>query len=112
MADAKVFTDLLLSPLAIHNNLTVLTYNRTFAALIIGCILGIAGYSGWSGFLWYFLAQAAMGALIQRHKLGSKPNELYFQSRWQPWTHEVLSSTTLLTFVTAWTLSFSCIHVF
>ena len=31
--------------------------SRAFAALIVGSMLGIIGYSGWSGFLWYFLMQ-------------------------------------------------------
>lgn len=111
MSKDQVFTDILLSGPAIQNNLAVLTYNRSFTALIVGCVLGISGYSGWSGFIFFFLAQAVMGILLQ-HKLDSKHSKIFFPSRWHLWTHEVLSSTTLLTFVTSWTLTFSCIHVF
>mmetsp|Transcript_3788 Transcript_3788/g.10902 ORF Transcript_3788/g.10902 Transcript_3788/m.10902 type:complete len:112 (-) Transcript_3788:318-653(-) len=111
MTEAEVFTEVLLSMQAIHGNLAVLTYNRAFAALIVGSILGIVGYSGWSGFLWYFLMQALMGLLIKT-KLGSAQPKKYFQSKWAPYTHEVVSSSSMLTFVTAWTLTFSCVHVF
>lgn len=32
--------------------------------------------------------------------------------RWQVYTHEVVSSTSFLTFVLFWTLAYSCIHLF
>lgn len=31
--------------------------SRIFASLIAGLALGVVGYTGWSGFLWYIVAQ-------------------------------------------------------
>lgn len=37
---------------------SILLCSRIFASLIAGLALGVVGYAGWSGFLWYFLAHA------------------------------------------------------
>ena len=42
----------------------MLLCSRIFASLIAGLALGVVGYAGWSGFLWYFLAHALV---IIRH---------------------------------------------
>lgn len=40
------------------NNVPIVLCSRIFASLIAGLALGVVGYAGWSGFLWYFLAHA------------------------------------------------------
>jgi hypothetical protein len=40
---------------------SMLLCSRIFASLIAGLALGVVGYAGWSGFLWYFLAHALVG---------------------------------------------------
>jgi EMC6 len=43
---------------------SVLLCSRIFASLIAGLALGVVGYAGWSGFLWYFLAHALVMVLL------------------------------------------------
>ena len=51
----------------IANSLVRMVCSRIFASLIAGLALGVVGYAGWSGFLWYLLAHAVVSLILQPH---------------------------------------------
>mmetsp|Transcript_30913 Transcript_30913/g.91969 ORF Transcript_30913/g.91969 Transcript_30913/m.91969 type:complete len:115 (-) Transcript_30913:49-393(-) len=98
-----------INPLNLQHNLEVLSYFRTFVAVIAGTVIGILGVEGWSGFLPHVATQLlcvfamyAKGASVKEH----------FHSWSKLWLHNVFSSITLLSYMLFWMIFYNIAHVF
>ncbi|KAL0042469.1 hypothetical protein WJX82_010797 [Trebouxia sp. C0006] len=95
---------------SIRNNFTIISFNRVFASLVAGLATGVLGVTGWGGFAYYFLVHALLGLPLYL-KTKRQPTE-YLQSGRSLWVDEVLTSTSLLTFILFWTLTHNFVHLF
>ncbi|XP_044499492.1 ER membrane protein complex subunit 6 isoform X2 [Mangifera indica] len=91
-----------------QSNMKIIYYSRTFLSIIGGAIAGILGFTGLTGFIFYFLimAMASIG-LITKAKFSV---HLYFDS----WNRILLDGFTggLMSFVLFWTFAYDIVHIF
>uniref|UniRef100_A0A7S3RAU5 ER membrane protein complex subunit 6 n=1 Tax=Dunaliella tertiolecta TaxID=3047 RepID=A0A7S3RAU5_DUNTE len=99
-----------INPNNLRHNIGVLAFFRTFVAIITGIVVGILGVEGWWGFLpmlgTQFLCAPAM------FLKGATSPEKYFHSWSNFLLGGVFSSTTLLTYILFWMISFNLCHIF
>ncbi|GAV71682.1 Rab5ip domain-containing protein [Cephalotus follicularis] len=100
--------DLTFSAENLQSNMKVIYYSRTFLSIIGGVIAGILGFTGLTGFVFYFLVMAfASVGLIAKAKCSI---HLYFDS----WNRVVLDGFVggLMSFVLFWTFAYDIVHIF
>ncbi|XP_052194393.1 uncharacterized protein LOC127802565 [Diospyros lotus] len=91
-----------------QNNLKSVYYSRTFMSIIGGVIAGILGFTGLTGFIFYFLIMAitSVGLIA---KAGCSIHS-YFDS----WTQILVDGIFggLMSFVLFWTFAYDIVHIF
>ncbi|KAG1675500.1 hypothetical protein FOA52_001799 [Chlamydomonas sp. UWO 241] len=99
----------LINPANLKHNMDVLTYFRTFVAVLTGSVVGLLGIQGWVGFLPHVVTQLlcvfamfAKGATVKEH----------FHSWSNLWLSNVFTSLTLLSYMLFWVMTFNIAHVF
>ncbi|KAL4853863.1 Cilia- and flagella-associated protein 58 [Chlorella vulgaris] len=95
--------DQLFLPQSIRGNFDVMNFNKIFASLLAGCFAGIAGITGYKGFVIYLIAHAIMAGLLLL-KAAPQPTR-YFPATTTLAFSGILSQTEMLTFILFWTLS-------
>ncbi|PIN10600.1 hypothetical protein CDL12_16801 [Handroanthus impetiginosus] len=91
-----------------QNNTRIINYSRTFMSIIGGVIAGILGFTGLTGFIFYFVVMAiTTGGLAA--KTGFSVHS-YFDS----WNRIVFDGILggLLSFVLFWTFAYDIVHIF
>ncbi|XP_050217178.1 uncharacterized protein LOC126668027 isoform X2 [Mercurialis annua] len=92
----------------LQSNMKIIFYSRTFLSLIGGVIAGIFGFTGLTGFIFYFLlmATASIG-LLAKAKFSVHS---YFDS----WTRILVDGVFggLMSFVLFWTFAYDLMHIF
>ncbi|KAL2530653.1 Rab5-interacting family protein [Forsythia ovata] len=89
-------------------NAKIISYSRTFMSIIGGVIAGILGFTGLTGFIFYFLVMAIMSVgLAAKAGFSAHP---YFDS----WNQILLDGFLggLLSFVLFWTFAYDMVHIF
>ncbi|KAL6990124.1 hypothetical protein U1Q18_052599 [Sarracenia purpurea var. burkii] len=91
-----------------QNNMKAVYYSRTFMSIIGGVIAGILGFTGLTGFIFYFLVMAITSVgLIS--KAGFSIHS-YFDSWNQIIFDGILGG--LMSFVLFWTFAYDIVHIF
>lgn len=85
-----------------------LCYSRTFLSIISGVVAGIWGFTGLTGFVFYFLIMmvASLG-LLAKSKFSV---HTYFDSWSRILVEGVLAG--LMSFVLFWTFAYDIVHIF
>ncbi|KAJ9154634.1 hypothetical protein P3X46_027952 [Hevea brasiliensis] len=92
----------------LQSNMKVIYYSRTFLSIIGGVIAGILGFTGLTGFIFYFLIMAITSiGLIAKAKFSVHS---YFDS----WNRIILDGFFggLMSFVLFWTFAYDIVHIF
>lgn len=77
---------------------------------VFGVAAGILGLESYSGFVFYLVGSGLVSVLMVFMAAGGKPSR-YFQSAGELWTTEVLSGSSLASFILTWTLFFGLLRV-
>ncbi|KAL2470242.1 Rab5-interacting family protein [Abeliophyllum distichum] len=91
-----------------QNNAKIIYYSRTFMSIIGGVIAGILGFTGLTGFIFYFLVMAITSVGLAA-KAGFSVHS-YFDG----WNRIILDGFLggLLSFVLFWTFAYDLVHIF
>ncbi|CAL9115248.1 unnamed protein product [Musa textilis] len=92
----------------LQNNIKSIYYSRTFLSIIGGVIAGIWGFTGLTGFIFYFIVMAAASfSLAAKAKFSV---HAYFDS----WSRILLDGIFggLMSFVLFWTFAYDIVHIF
>ncbi|CAL9144784.1 unnamed protein product [Musa hybrid cultivar] len=92
----------------LQSNIKSIYYSRTFLSIIGGVIAGIWGFTGLTGFIFYFLVMAAASfGLAAQVKFSVST---YFDS----WNRIFLDGIFggLMSFVLFWTFAYDIVHIF
>ncbi|CAA2969862.1 ER membrane complex subunit 6 isoform X2 [Olea europaea subsp. europaea] len=91
-----------------QNNAKIIYYSRTFMSIVGGVIAGILGFTGLTGFLFYFLVMA-----ITSVGLASKAS-FSVHSYFDGWNKIIFDGFLggLLSFVLFWTFAYDLVHIF
>ncbi|XP_059462164.1 uncharacterized protein LOC132191230 [Corylus avellana] len=92
----------------LQSNMKIIYYSRTFLSIIGGVIAGILGFTGWTGFIFYFLVMAITSVGLVA-KAGFSIDS-YFNS----WNQVILDGffSGLMSFVLFWTFAYDMVHIF
>ncbi|XP_009372096.2 ER membrane protein complex subunit 6 [Pyrus x bretschneideri] len=92
----------------LQSNMKVIYYSRTFMSIIGGVIAGILGFTGLTGFIFYFLIMTVTSVGLIA-KTGFTVYS-YFDS----WSQIILDGFLggLLSFVLFWTFAYDIVHIF
>ncbi|KAM3299890.1 hypothetical protein ACQJBY_041067 [Aegilops geniculata] len=90
------------------SNVRSILYSRTFLSIISGVVAGIWGFTGLTGFVFYFLIMlvASIG-LLAKSKFSV---HTYFDSWSRILVEGVLAG--LMSFVLFWTFAYDIVHIF
>lgn len=77
---------------------------------VFGVAAGILGLESYSGFVFYLVGSALVSVLMVFMVAGGRPSR-YFRSAGELWTTEVLSGSSLASFILTWTLFFGLLRV-
>jgi len=99
-----------INPINLRHNMGVLAFMRNFMAVITGIVVGILGIEGWSGFLPHIAVQLLCAAAMTLK--GAANPKKYFHTWSNFLFFEVLSSTTLLTYILFWMIFYNVAHIF
>uniref|UniRef100_A0ACD5T7L3 Uncharacterized protein n=1 Tax=Avena sativa TaxID=4498 RepID=A0ACD5T7L3_AVESA len=90
------------------SNVRSILYSRTFLSIIAGVVAGIWGFTGLTGFIFYFLIMmvASLG-LLAKSKFSV---HTYFDS----WSRILVEGVFggLMSFVLFWTFAYDIVHIF
>ncbi|CAA0829421.1 Rab5-interacting family protein [Striga hermonthica] len=91
-----------------QNNTRIINYSRTFMSIIGGVVAGILGFTGLTGFIFYFIVMAITTVGLAA-KTGFAVHS-YFDS----WNRIVFDGILggLLSFVLFWTFAYDIVHIF
>ncbi|XP_021739904.1 ER membrane protein complex subunit 6-like [Chenopodium quinoa] len=92
----------------VQSNMKVIYYSRTFMSIVGGIIAGILGFTGLTGFIFYFLVMAVTSVgLTAKAKFSI---HTYFDS----WNRILLDGFLggLMSFVLFWTFAYDIVHIF
>ncbi|KAJ4842938.1 hypothetical protein Tsubulata_042335 [Turnera subulata] len=92
----------------LQSNMKVIYYSRTFLSIIGGVMAGILGFTGLTGFIFYFLIMAITSVgLIAKAKFSV---DSYFDS----WNRVAFDGFLggLMSFVLFWTFAYDIVHIF
>ncbi|KAJ4721964.1 ER membrane protein complex subunit 6-like [Melia azedarach] len=92
----------------LQSNMKVIYYSRTFLSIIGGVIAGILGFTGLTGFIFYFLIMAITSVgLMAKAKFS-------VQSYFDSWNRILLDGFLggLMSFVLFWTFAYDIVHIF
>ncbi|KAF8408537.1 hypothetical protein HHK36_007693 [Tetracentron sinense] len=92
----------------LQNNMKIIYYSRTFLSIIGGVIAGILGFTGLSGFVFYFLVMAFTSlGLAAKAKFS-------LHSYFDCWNRIILDGFLggLMSFVLFWTFAYDIVHIF
>lgn len=70
---------------SLPNPSSLITRSRIFVSLVAGLALGVVGWSGWSGFLWYFVAHLVVRismVAVNQLKSASGPECMVMLALW------------------------------
>ncbi|XP_071722170.1 uncharacterized protein [Rutidosis leptorrhynchoides] len=91
-----------------QSNMKVIYYSRTFLSIIGGAIAGILGFTGLTGFVFYFLIMAITSVgLMAKAKFSIHS---YFDSSNRVIFDGFLGG--LMSFVLFWTFAYDIVHIF
>ncbi|XP_073283088.1 uncharacterized protein [Primulina huaijiensis] len=91
-----------------QNNTRVINYCRTFMSIIGGVVAGILGFTGLTGFIFYFIVMAITSAgLVAKAEFSVHS---YFDS-WNKITLDGFLAG-LMSFVLFWTFAYDFVHIF
>ncbi|GLT67263.1 hypothetical protein SLA2020_395840 [Shorea laevis] len=91
-----------------QSNMKIIYYSQTFMSIIGGVVAGILGFTGLTGFIFYFLVMAITSAgLIAKTKFSVNS---YFDC----WNRILLDGFMggLMSFVLFWTFAYDIVHIF
>lgn len=97
-------------PSALKHNITVISYFRTFVAVIMGAAVGILGVDGWWGFIPFFITQL-LCAVAMILKGAAQPRK-YFGSWFNLLTVNMFSSSSVLSYILMWMIFYNLTVVF
>ncbi|XP_078168223.1 rab5-interacting family protein [Carex rostrata] len=92
----------------LQSNMKSINYSRTFLSIIGGVVAGIWGFTGLTGFVFYFMVMlAASLGLAAKAKFSAGS---YFDS----WNRILLDGILggLMSFVLFWTFAYDFVHIF
>ncbi|CAN6548441.1 unnamed protein product [Malus baccata var. baccata] len=92
----------------LQSNMKIIYYSRTFMSIIGGVIAGILGFTGLTGFIWYFLIMTVTSVGL----IAKTGFEVY--SYFDSWNQIILDGFLggLLSFVLFWTFAYDIVHIF
>ncbi|KAF8105566.1 hypothetical protein N665_0157s0140 [Sinapis alba] len=107
--DVVVMSDIpIFSAENLQKNLKVIQNSRTFLSIIAGVLAGIIGFTGLTGFVFYFVVMLITSiALIAKAGFSA---DLYFDSWNQVLFDGFLGG--LMSFVLFWTFAYDLVHIF
>lgn len=88
--------------------MTLLLHSRIFIALVVGCAVGILGFTGLTGFLFFPVSQLGASLVVW---MGAKARYNRYFKTWRQFVLEGLTSE-LLTYILAWTVLYNVVHVY
>lgn len=83
--------------------------SRVASAIVAGCVAGILGMEGFSGFLFFFVSCMATSSMLCA-RMGSVTMSDYFAKPYQVWTEGLTEG--LMSYILFWTLLFDLVHIF
>ncbi|CAN8265483.1 unnamed protein product [Cochlearia groenlandica] len=92
----------------LQNNLKIIQNSRTFLSIIAGVLAGIIGFTGLTGFVFYFVVMMFTSVGLMA-KAGFSA-ELYFDSLNRVLFDGFLGG--LMSFVLFWTFAYDLVHIF
>ncbi|KNA19864.1 hypothetical protein SOVF_057520 [Spinacia oleracea] len=91
-----------------QNNMKVINYSRTLMSIVGGIIAGILGFTGLTGFIFYFVVMAVTSVgLAAKAKFS-------IHSYFEGWNRVLLDGflAGLMSFVLFWTFAYDIVHIF
>ncbi|XP_057959316.1 uncharacterized protein LOC131151849 isoform X1 [Malania oleifera] len=91
-----------------QNNMKIIYYSRTFLSIIGGVMAGILGFTGLTGFVFYFLIMAITSVGLTAKARFS------IDSYFDCWNRIILDGflSGLMSFVLFWTFAYDIVHIF
>lgn len=99
-----------LNPAAFMNNMKEVSNIRAYMTIILGCIIGIMGVSGYIGFVYYIITNILLSIIIIQFKFHSKLGN-YIPMTFVSFIISGISDT-FLSFVLFWTLLYGLVHLY
>lgn len=99
-----------LNPAAFMNNMKEVSNIRAYMTIILSCIIGIMGVSGYIGFVYYIITNILLSIIIIQFKFHSKLGN-YIPMTFVSFIISGISDT-FLSFVLFWTLLYGLVHLY
>lgn len=99
-----------LNPVVVMNNMKEVSNIRAYMIIILGCIVGILGISGYIGFVYYIITNILLSIIIIQFKFHSKLSN-YLPISIGSFIINGLSDA-FLSYILFWTLLYGLVHLY